>query len=286
MSREARLGRVAIAGVGLIGGSLGLALRNGIAREVVGIGRRRESIDLAQRLGAIDRGTLDFQEGCKDAEIVVVATPVASVVDVVRVVAEAAPRAVITDVASTKAEICRSLAGIRTFVGGHPMAGSHKRGVQVARADLFKDAVAILCPTEQTDARAVSTVAAMWEAVGARIVALSPAEHDRMIAEASHLPHAAAACLVRTVSRDALRFAATGYADSTRVASGDPELWSQILLSNRFEVRRALEGLCHRLVELGDALLAQDAEAVKRILSEARDLRDAFTSPPQARSGE
>ena len=191
-----------IVGVGLIGGSLGLALKErGLAEEVVGVGYRDSTLKQAEERGAVDRWTLDMAEGVAEADIVVICTPVGLVAEKA---AEALPAmkrgSVLTDVASTKAAITTKVEALLpegiAFVPAHPMAGSEKRGVENARADLFDGARCILTPTDKTPAGAVAAVRAMWEGVGASVETLDIHEHDRIVAEISHLPHLVAPAII------------------------------------------------------------------------------------------
>jgi len=239
------LKRIAIIGVGLIGGSLGLALKKrNLVEEVVGIGRRQESMDKALQAGAVDRATLKLEEGVKDVDLVVMATPVGLITEMIKRTIMALSRGVIiTDVGSTKEKIIQEVnnflpEGI-SFVGGHPLAGSEKRGVEEARADLFENSVCVLTPGEKTSSRASETVKSLWESVGARVLIMKPEEHDFLIAATSHLPHLIATTLVNLVSdlkgedERILSLIAGGFKDTTRIAASPPELWRDICLSNK-----------------------------------------------------
>ncbi|HUT32071.1 MAG TPA: prephenate dehydrogenase [Planctomycetota bacterium] len=256
---------VAIVGVGLIGGSLGLALRQRqLARRVVGVGRRQASLDRAVAMGAIDEGTLDIRAGVAEAELVVLATPVGVMVELARAAADAVPRgALMTDVGSTKAQLVGALeqvtGGRLRYVGSHPMAGSEKRGVDEAAPGLFAGAVCFVTPTPRTDPLALAAVGELWQAVGARVRRLDPAEHDRLLALASHLPHLVAAALVNTLSPEALACAGPGFRDTTRVASGDPRLWADVCLQNRERLLDALARFDHQ------------ARTLRRILSDGSE---------------
>lgn len=271
--------RVTIVGVGLMGGSLGLALRErGLVGEVVGVGRRKRSLNRARRLGACDEVTTDLAEGVRRAQMVVVATPVGAVVSVLRNLAEAvSPETVVTDVASTKSHIVRAVesssdCGQMRFVGGHPLVGSEKRGVEHARADLYEGATVVLTPVDGTDAEAVEEVEGLWRSVGASVRLLSPEEHDTILAQTSHLPHLVAAALVNALARGWGRYTGPGFQDASRIAASDPTLWKDILLSNATEVVRALARFRKQLQNLENALAA-DPEALEKLLARAQRLR-------------
>lgn len=277
--------RIAIVGVGLIGGSIGLALRRrGLAEEVVGVGRRPVVLEKAVALGAIDRGTTNLVDGVAEADLVVVATPVGIVVDVVQAVAQLAPRASITDAGSTKAEICRSLraeedgSGLRPgrFVGSHPLAGGHRTGPEHASGDLFVGRTVVVTPEDDTPPGLVQRMTEFWESLGAEVTLLSPEEHDRALAATSHLPHLIASALAAATPEEWLQLAATGWADTTRIAAGDAELWTQIFSQNRAAVLDALRRFEHQLAALDSAIADDDPAALHGLLQEGKRIRDAL----------
>lgn len=243
-----RFKKVAIVGVGLIGGSLGLAIKKRkLARTIIGIGRRRSSIQRAVRCGAIDVGTKDLKRGVSDADLVIIATPVCSIPKIAKaIVYNLKGGAILTEVGSTKTQIVNAIekflpAGI-SFVGLHPLAGSEKRGVNFAEADLFKGATVIMAKTRKTKSSSIKALSQFWRSLGIeRIVIKSPEEHDRIVAEISHLPHLVATALVNSVSAKSLKFASTGFKDSTRIAASDPEVWRDICVTNRREILKSLD---------------------------------------------
>ncbi|MEW6574067.1 MAG: prephenate dehydrogenase [Bacillota bacterium] len=276
--------RVAIIGVGLIGGSLGMALKRlRLAEEVVGIGRNAEKLQLAVEVGAVDRVTADLKS-VTGAAVVVVATPVSAVIPVV---AEAADYfeagAIVTDVGSVKAAIVDALQPVARahgfhFVGGHPMAGSERTGVKSADPYLFENAYYILTPTPETDRSAVETVAKMAVAVGARVIELDPGEHDLYVAAVSHLPHCVAAALVNTIAglpeREAvLPLAAGGFRDTTRVAAGDPEMWRDIVVANREAILGMIGKYQAELALLAALIRTGDGPGVDEWFKKAQALR-------------
>lgn len=277
-------GRVAIIGVGLIGGSLGMALKRvGLAEEVVGVGRSEEKLRLALEVGAVDRVTTALR-AVADAALVVVATPVGTVIPVVEAIAPyLRAGTVVTDVGSTKAGIVRAAEPIArargfSFVGGHPMAGSERTGVKSADPYLFENAYYILTPTPATERDAVAKVRALASGIGARVVELSPEAHDFYVAAVSHLPHCAAAALVNTIGvlpeREALLpLAAGGFRDTTRVAGGDPALWRDILLSNSDAVLTMIGRYRESLSELAALIAAGDGASVEGWLRRAQQVR-------------
>jgi prephenate dehydrogenase len=276
---------VAIVGVGLIGGSLGLALRRcGVARRVVGIGRNAAHLRAAQDRQAVTEWTTDFDEGLSQADLVVVCSPVDMIAEHVIAALRAAPRAVVTDVGSTKAEIVRRVVKqvgrevAARFVGGHPIAGSEQSGVAAARADLFEQRTVVLTPIPSTARACLQTVARLWRTVGARVVPMAPAVHDRLLARTSHLPHVVASALALTTDHSELPFAGTGWADTTRIASGSAPLWRAILMENRRETLRAIDRFCKSLQEFRRALQAADQHRLEQLLALAKKRRDALGS--------
>jgi prephenate dehydrogenase len=279
-----RLGNVAIVGVGLIGGSIGLALRQrNLADNVVGIGRRQVSLRIARRVGAITHTTIDLAKGVAQADLVIVCTPVGQIIDHVLEAAHHCPEGtLITDAGSTKQQIVTALdnhlpRGCR-FLGGHPIAGSEKTGPNYAQAELFDGRVAVLTPTKNTRAEDYDQLEAFWQGLGSIVVQMSAEEHDRALAVTSHLPHMAAAALANTVTENYFRFAGSGLLDTTRLASGDTNLWKQILMQNRENVLKSLEQYHAQLQVLHTAIRSGDEVALEKFLTTAKKNRDALGS--------
>ena len=278
--------KVAIIGVGLIGGSLGLALKKRtLAEEVIGIGHRQESLDKALRVGAVDRITLKLEEGVEEADLAVIATPVGLIPGMVRRISPALPPgAMITDVGSTKGNIVREIDGIIpegiSFVGGHPLAGSEKRGVEEARSDLFEKSVCVLTPGEKTPSRSLETIKSLWDRVGAKILVMKPEDHDFLIAATSHLPHLIAAALVNLVNdlkeedKRTISLIAGGFRDTTRIAASSPELWRDICLSNRNNLTVMIDKFKGLLEEAKEHISREDGSFIKEDFARAKAFRD------------
>jgi prephenate dehydrogenase len=264
-----RLGTVAIVGVGLIGGSIGLAVRaRGLAERVIGIGRNEIRLAEGVRHGAIDSATTCLADGVKAADVVVVCTPVTQIADDVRNAARSAPKSVlITDAGSTKALIVESIEGddraLEAFVGGHPIAGSERKGVAHAEADLFQGRVCVLTPTSRTPEDRLRRARRFWQELGCRVIEASPDRHDQALALTSHLPHVVAAALASAVPVEVLPMAAGAYRDGTRVAASDASLWAGIFLENREYVLEALQEFQDRLDTLKKALGDSDHHAIR-----------------------
>jgi prephenate dehydrogenase len=273
-----------IVGVGLIGGSLGLAARRrSLAAQVLGAGRNPDSLERAQAVGAIDEASLDLAAAVHRADVAVFCTPVDRIADQVLAAAPGcAPGTLLTDAGSTKAGIVARLdgrlpAGV-AFVGSHPLAGSEKRGPEYADADLFQDRLTVITPGPRTDPAAVERTAAFWQALGSRVRFMAPEDHDRALALTSHLPHLTAAALAGILPDECRALTATGFRDTTRVAAGDPALWTAIFAQNRGAVLQALQRLTSRLDAFRAALEAGDWTTVDTLLAEAKRSRDALGS--------
>jgi cyclohexadieny/prephenate dehydrogenase len=277
-----QLHTLTIVGVGLIGGSVGLATKkNGVARHVRGVGRDPDKLLQAQRLGAIDSFALDFAEGVRDANLIVFCTPVDRIAaQILSVRAHYGPGAIVTDVGSTKANIVTQvgdgLPGNVYFIGSHPLAGSEKQGAEHGSADLFEDRLTVLTPDAASAPHALEFVRSFWEALGARVRTMSPQEHDRALARTSHLPHLVAAALAGILPGDWMDFAATGMRDTTRIAAGDPAVWTPILQHNRPAVLAALAQLEARLLAFRQALVNNDIALVDQLLAQGKKVRDAL----------
>lgn len=274
---------VAIVGVGLIGGSLGLALKKRkLARRVVGIGRRASSLAKARRAGAVDTTTTRLERGTAEAEVIVFCTPVSRIAEQVRqVVACCDPSSVLTDVGSTKRLIVSELddldpggPGGAAFVGSHPLAGSEQQGVASARADLFQGRVCVMTPTRRTPRRAQDQVRGLWEAVGAEVVVMSPEAHDRALAYTSHVPHLVAAALAASLPERHQKLAASGMRDTTRIAAGDPELWTEIFAQNSESLLEGLGEFEEQLAQYRHVLETNDLENLQKLLAKAKQSRD------------
>lgn len=266
--------RVCIVGIGLIGGSFGLALKkHGLAREIVGVARRQSTIDDAVKLGACDHATTNLVEAATGADLVFLAPPVGQMKATCEAIAPVlSPRALVTDAGSTKAQIVAEcepfFAKSAFFIGGHPMAGSEKTGVLAARDDLFQNATWILTPTPYTAAAALEKLETLIVTIGARPILLDPPTHDELLAVTSHLPHITAAALTHVYgaarAKNALapQLVAGGWRDATRVAAGSPEMWRDICLANREAVLAALDDLSLEIKRFRAALSHGDDAAL------------------------
>ena len=278
-------GIVTIIGTGLIGGSIGLGLKERrLAKLIIGAGHRKVSINKALRIKAIDEGTIDIEKAVKRADIVILATSVDLIPDLARKAIPLMKRsAILTDVGSTKGYIVSQInkeikdkcgRNNLNFIGAHPLAGSEQRGIESARPDLFEDSVCVLTPTNLSSKRCVEKIANMWKALGAKISILKPHVHDEIVAFTSHLPHLIASELTNVVDEKHWKFGANGLRDTTRIASGDPKLWLSICKQNRVKIIEALQCFSEETKSmLRDMEEENDNEILSR-LKKAKALRD------------
>jgi prephenate dehydrogenase len=279
--------RAAILGLGLMGGSLALALRaHGAAESVAGCDALAGRAERARERGAIDVTTASPAEAVREADLVVLAVPVGATCDLLAAIAPAlAPHALVTDLGSTKRAVCAWAEALLPdpgrFVGGHPMAGREQSGIEAAVADLFAGAIWCLTPAATTDPAALGRAEALARALGARPLVLDPDRHDTLVAAISHLPMVAAAALVETVAADpawpeAAPLAAGGFRDTTRVASGSPAMARDICLTNGPAILAWLDAYQEALNRLRAAIAAGDAEAIERMFAQSREARDTW----------
>lgn len=270
--------KVAIIGVGLIGGSLALGIKKKrLALEVVGVSRRKETISLALKMKAIDKGSLSL-DIVNGAELIIIATPIDTVIRLRKEIFKHANKGcIVTDVASTKETVSKSLEKtFPNYIGSHPLAGSEKRGIKNASPSMFKDSLCILTLGKKASALSFKKIKKMWTKLGARIVILDPESHDKNIGFASHLPHIVAFSLMNSVPLSALKFCAKGLKDTTRIAASDPFLWRGIFLSNRGNLLKAIDAFQENLKKIKRAIRANDAKALEKILSKSRKIRESL----------
>lgn len=278
-----RIETLCIVGTGLIGGSVALAARQrGLVARVVGVDREAVR-DRARQLGILDEGFADLADAVRGAEVVVFCTPVDRVAELVRTAAlHCAPGTLLTDVGSTKLAIVRDTAGHLpngvTFVGGHPLAGSEKRGPEHADANLFHNRLVLVTPTPDTPPEAIERVRALWQALGARVRILPAEEHDRALAVTSHLPQLVASALAGVLPPELYELTATGFRDTTRLAGSDPTMWVGIFRHNRQAVLDGLARFEEQLNRFRTAIESGDAAAIEALMLQGRKVRTALTS--------
>jgi len=281
------VGQVTIVGTGLLGGSIGLGLRaTGYGGRIVGVGRRDQTVRRAEALGCIDEGTTDLGKAlcCESGLLVVLATPLAAYEKVLGELANSVEdddKMVVTDVGSTKQHVCatakRLLPENASFVGSHPMAGGEQHGPDQAVADLFQGKPCVIADEPDTCPAAMALTESLWLTLGMRPVRMTALEHDHQTAIISHLPHAVAAMLVQLGCRsDAMGVASTGFRDTTRIASGDPDLWLDIFSTNRSELLKAIDTFGIDLSRLRQLIEDNDRPALLDMLGLSKARRDLW----------
>jgi prephenate dehydrogenase len=278
--------KITIIGVGLLGGSLGLATRKRrLAKEIAGYARREKTIAEGEKIGAFDYATTDLLAAVSGADLVILCTPLAQMRSLTEQFLPALKRgAIVTDVGSVKADVVRELESLAKksgahFVGSHPMAGGEKMGVLAAKADLYENAVCVITPTKKSNAAAVRKVEQFWKSLGARTLRLDAAQHDLLVSRTSHLPHVAAAALASLVldpkhPSSQVGLCATGFRDTTRIASGSPEMWRDIALANRKNLAKSVDAFVAELKKFQSALKTGDAKTVEEFFAIAKERRD------------
>ncbi|MBI5574533.1 MAG: prephenate dehydrogenase [Elusimicrobia bacterium] len=289
--------KIAIIGVGLIGGSIGLAIKSEVGSrdrrksplekskvKIIGIGRNLKRLKLAKKIGAVDEITTDIKRGVKDADIVFVCLPVGLIAETVKNILPYCKKdTIITDVGSVKQPIVSevekfftqslnlSISQSPAFIGGHPIAGSEKTSVKYASKELFENAVVVLTPTNKTDKKSLDIVKKLWKKMQAKVKIMSPVRHDKILAMTSHLPHAIAFALVNLA--DNFEFVGNGFKDTTRIASSDPEMWADIIFNNRTNVRQAIKRIKFELEKIEKA---KTKEELAKIFRKAKEKRDYY----------
>jgi prephenate dehydrogenase len=277
-----KIDTLAIVGVGLIGGSIGLAVRQrGLARRVLGVGHRQASMDRALARGAVDEIFFDHLEAVPKADVAVFCTPVDLIAEQILSAAPACrPGILLTDAGSTKAALVRNIQGRLPpqvhFVGSHPLAGSEKRGPEHADGNLFEGRLTVVTKTAETDTAALDGIVEFWQSLGSRVMVMDPEAHDRSLALTSHMPHLVASALVSILTPELAALTATGFRDTTRIAAGDPALWTGILLQNRESLLAGLDLLGVSLAQFRRALENSDRPTLDRLLAQAKTIRDAL----------
>ncbi|MFH0912889.1 MAG: prephenate dehydrogenase [Candidatus Omnitrophota bacterium] len=268
--------KVAIVGVGLIGGSMALAIKKKrLAIQIVGVSRHKSTLALAKKSGAIDQGSQDLSI-IKDADLVILATPVKTILDLARPILKfIRPDSIVCDVGSTKQEIVSKLSNIFPgFVGSHPLAGSEKRGVSNASSGIFKNSLCILTPTDKTDPKALAKIEKLWHQLGVKVLFLNPDIHDKALSLVSHLPHALAFSLAGIIPTKYLKLGVNSLKDTTRIAVSDSQLWADIFLSNRKNILESIRLFAKNLSKMQSAINKKDRKALIRILEDAKAKRE------------
>lgn len=290
--------KITLIGVGLLGGSLGLAIRQRrLADEVHGFVRRPASIAECERLGVVDHATCDVERAVENAELIILCAPISQMRALTEQMLPSIKRgATVTDVGSVKGSVIRELEPLVTnagahFVGSHPMAGAEKMGVSAARVDLFENAACVITPTPKSERTAVGRIEEFWRAIGARPLQLTPEIHDELVSRSSHLAHVVAAELANYVlspahPKEQAMLCANGFRDTTRIASGSPEMWRDIALANRENLARVLGVFIEDLQEFQLALRGGDQKLIAEFFEKAKQRRDQWSGQAASSSPE
>lgn len=281
--------KIALVGVGLLGGSVGLAVRQRrLAAQVVGYVRRQAAIDECVKAGAVDSATMVLAQAVENADLVILCTPIGQMLELTKQMLPALKGgAVVTDVGSVKGQPAQELTALiagagASFIGSHPMAGAEKTGVSFAMADLFENAVCVVSPTPKSPAAEVKKLEEFWKALGGKPLRLKPDLHDELVSRSSHLPHVVAAELANYVLSPALpksqpQLCATGFRDMTRIASGSPEMWRDISVANSKHLSQVLGVFIEDLQEFQLALNNGDVKAIEEFFVKAKQRRDEWS---------
>jgi len=283
MEKKILFNKVAIIGVGLIGGSIGIALKKKrLAKEIIGLCHRKSTINIALRHKAIDKGTLNLKEAVRDADLIILSTPINFIIKLAyRITRLAKKDCILTDVGSSKFAIVnaieRHLPNNVKFMATHPLAGSEKKGVRFACGELFSNSICIFTPTKNTDKSVMRRVGKLWRSLGAKVVILGPSEHDSIISFISHLPHMLAFSLINSIPQKYLRFATRGLQDSTRIAASDPLVWRDICLTNSNQILKAIKAFEFHLSKIKRSVKEKDAKVILKVFKNAKVKREALS---------
>ena len=286
--KEKLFKKVCIFGVGLIGGSIGMAIKkNGLADKVIGIGRNIAKFEKAVLSGAVDRVTTDYTAEVKDADLIILSMHINSSLEAAKKMAPFLKRGtIVTDIESTKELFCKKMQGILPdgihFVGAHPIAGLERHGVDVATHRLFDGAVCVITRTSKTNKNAFLKVKKLWNKIGANVVLLSPGQHDKLVALTSHLPHIAAVSLVNalgktdTIDKDLKLVIGKGFRDTTRIASSSPQMWQEICMTNKKNILTSLSRFRKSLDKLYKLIAESDSKKLIKEFEKAKSVRESL----------
>jgi prephenate dehydrogenase len=276
MTAELHYDKVTIVGVGLMGGSLGLALKaRGLAREVVGWGRNQGRLDLAVKLGAIDRSTRERGDALAGCQLLVFATPGRATEQLAAEwLPETPPGCRITDLVSVKGQMVETLTELTparsSYISSHPLCGSEQDGVSAARPDLYQGQLCLITPVAGTRKTAIGEIQKLWQLLGMSVVSMAPAHHDRVVAAVSHLPHLVVTALINQIGDEKLlKFGGTGLRDTTRIASASPALWAEIITANRHQIVSQIEGMMENLMLAKQHVKSGDPARISQWLRKA-----------------
>ncbi|MFN3739941.1 MAG: prephenate dehydrogenase [Thermodesulfovibrionales bacterium] len=280
---EINFNKTSIIGVGLIGASLGLAIRKkGLCEKIYGFGRNERNLLRAKEKGIIDSYSLDLKEVCEDSDLIVLSTPVGVFLEMVKNISPFLKKgSIIIDVGSVKGRLVYEIESLMPegvfYIGTHPIAGSDKSGIDDARAELFEGARCIITPTDRTDRNSLERISQLWKNIGCHVELMDPYRHDEIYGAVSHLPHIIAYSLVNTIGEindEFIKYSGQGFKDATRIALSSPELWRDIVVYNRENLLRFLEVFRAEIEKIDEYLKNNKAEAIRENFQKARQLRE------------
>jgi len=276
--------RATIVGVGLIGGSIGMAMKkHNLATEVVGVSRKNSSLVNALKNKAIDKAYNDIKKAVTNSDFVILAAPVGSIITLLPMIGKHVKRnCIITDVGSIKAGIVaeaeQHLPSAQLFVGSHPLAGSEKMGAGFADPTIFENSMCVMTPTKKTNRLARDKVKHFWTKIGAKVTVLSPEEHDKILAYISHLPHLLAYGLMEAIPPEFLQYATQGLKDTTRIAASSPQMWNDICMSNDKNILKSLDEFTSYIAAYRKSIIAKDEKMLVDKFKGAKTKRDGVDS--------
>ncbi|MEW6107873.1 MAG: prephenate dehydrogenase/arogenate dehydrogenase family protein [Nitrospirota bacterium] len=280
-----KFNKITILGVGLIGASFALAVKkNGLCGEIVGFGRNTENLIRAKERGIIDSFALSASDACRDSDLIMFATPVGAFLDLARQARSSLKKgAIVTDAGSVKGNLVYEMEKLMPadvhYIGGHPISGSDRSGMDSSNAELFTNSKCIITPTENSDPVVLKIIVDLWMILGSKVIKMDPEKHDRIYAAVSHLPHLIAYAIVNSVAdvdSSYLEFCGQGFKDTTRIASSSHELWKDICLLNRDNLIEMISVFQQNLDRLGQYLRASDSDSLEREFRKARTLREGI----------
>lgn len=275
--------QMTIVGVGLIGGSMARKAREeGLVKKIIGFGRTKRNLENALSLGVIDRYESDLMKAVEGSDLVVIATPVEKSIEIISdLLPKLGPNTIVTDVGSVKGKVVdvfRECKDLKTeFIGGHPIAGTESSGVESSFASLFEEHITILTPIERNSQISIDRLKSFWIGLGAKVELLDPEKHDRILSDISHLPHVVAYALVNAVlDGDGISYAAGGFKDFTRIASSNPEMWSEICVQNRKSILSSIKNFRDHLDSIYELIENADGNSIEKLFQNSKNGRDSW----------
>ncbi len=281
--------KIGIIGVGLLGGAIGLCIKEKYPHIlVIGVGRNENNLKNALKLNAIDNYIANYDHGLEDCDIIIIATPISTITKIFfNILPQLKPQAIVTDVGSTKNLICSEIAkndqAKQFFIGSHPMAGSEKNGIEASTPDLYLNAIVVVIENSYTNKKKLNTLISFWKALGANIILMSAEQHDRIVAQTSHLPHVLASSLAYFLSNNLsenekkIKLFGKGLLDTTRIAEGDPNIWLDIIISNKNNILESINVFKNALNYFENIIQLDNKKEITEYLNQGRQYRKQIT---------